>query len=132
MLLCVVCRDEQHRADKWLQEFRGSADSWRLCLELLASPSVQEEELYFASNTLKFSCCKSPQLVAQETVSLVLPQLVQRLFDALQRSNWWVSEAAVQRTRDRTGHQRVKSLSLMPAWQPASQPIRLPPTNVHS
>lgn len=59
-----------------------------------------------ASYTPSHSCTKAEAL---------LPHLVQQLFDALLRRNWWVFKTVVQRTRDKAGHQRVKSLSLMPA-----------------
>jgi hypothetical protein len=50
----------RQQADGWLQAFRASPHSWRLCLELLSASGLRDYEQYFSANTLKYCCQKYP------------------------------------------------------------------------
>jgi hypothetical protein len=84
----VLHRAEQQRADAWLQEFRNAAESWALCLELLANPSCHEPEAYFAANTLRVNCGRSVQLVNVEVTAQLFPGLVSCLLLAVASNKW--------------------------------------------
>jgi hypothetical protein len=93
LLFLFVHRSEQHKADAWLQEFRNAGDSWRLCLNLLASPSAQDPEAYFAANSLRHSCSKLPELLSEDVAGQLLPQLASSLLASVQANKWWGSQS---------------------------------------
>ena len=41
------------QADAWLVSFQASARCWQLCLRLLNTPDCEQDELWFAANTLR-------------------------------------------------------------------------------
>lgn len=57
--LLPLVRCSRRSVEAWLQRFRGTVGSWRLCLQLLALPQAQQHELLFAANTIKASAQKN-------------------------------------------------------------------------
>ncbi|WIA20847.1 hypothetical protein OEZ85_005197 [Tetradesmus obliquus] len=78
----------QRPADAWLQSFRAAAGSWRVCVQLLDAPHLQEHECYFAANNIKAACQKHQDVLEPATLRELLPKLALHMQACLHRQQW--------------------------------------------
>eukprot|EP00775_Hariotina_reticulata_P009321 gene9321-9486_t len=79
MKLASDCDNIQRPADAWLQSFRSTAGSWKVCLKLLDVPDVAEHESYYAANNIKVSCQKHQDVLDSGIARELLAALTRHL-----------------------------------------------------
>lgn len=81
----------RRQADTWLQGFRTSQGSWRICLSLLTAQDLFAYEQYFAANTLKTACQKFQEILSPNVLQELVPNLITLLKGCVVSQNWPVA-----------------------------------------
>eukprot|EP00878_Enallax_costatus_P024320 GHUV01025950.1.p1 GENE.GHUV01025950.1~~GHUV01025950.1.p1 ORF type:complete len:547 (+),score=204.95 GHUV01025950.1:242-1882(+) len=82
----------QRPADAWLQTFRASPGSWRVCLQLLDTSNLQEHECYFAANSIKAACQRQQDMLDPGLLPELLAKLAVHMQTCIHKHQWATSQ----------------------------------------